>query len=188
MVEWKSLPHALQEDTVVFGCGSDPLEEGTVVVEGVPYLYLDGNPHWFQRPKTMQGKTQPKKELFWIQYVVMGKIGVTHGQHNRNMPTQNTTAISDFNRAQPMGLIHVSDQMFEIIQKEIKARAQLDLIGWVEEQEPEQVAQKVEAAAEEESEEEYESEDESDNESDGEYLPRSRNSYITPMKRTRSSR
>ena len=52
LVKWTCLPFALQEDTVIRGCGDEPMEAGTTVVEGIVYPYLSGNPYWFQRPNT----------------------------------------------------------------------------------------------------------------------------------------
>ena len=99
LVKWTGLPFSLQEETVISGC-KEPMEAGTTVVEGIVYPYLSGNPYWFQRPKTTRGKKEVK-ELFWIQHVARGKVGVSKGQLGINMPTQNTTNITDWNRLQP---------------------------------------------------------------------------------------
>ena len=193
LVKWTCLPFALQEDTVIRGCGDEPMEAGTTVVEGIVYPYLSGNPYWFQRPKTTRSKKEVK-ELFWIQHVARGKVGVTKGQQGINMPTQNTTNITDWNRLQPQDLIKISDTIFQEIKDEIKTREQLNLIGWQRDANLEAVAKQLEKEAEdseeEDEEEEDDDEDEEDNVSDDAYLaPSPSKQFVTPTrKRTRSQR
>ena len=78
LVKWTGLPFSLQEETVISGC-KEPMEAGTTVVEGIVYPYLNGNPYWYQSPKSTSRK-KVAKELLWIQHVVMGKIGVKPGE------------------------------------------------------------------------------------------------------------
>ena len=165
--------------------GEDPIPAGTTVLQGIVYPYLKGNPHWFQRGK-QDGKHKPKPEVFLLQHVAKGKVGVTHGEIGRNMPTKNKSGITPWAKMQPRDFIRIYEPGFQEIQREIQDRNQLDLIAWGVEDDVEELANQLEHAAVDDSEveSESESEDEDEKENDQPWIPKTpRNKFITPLKK-----
>ena len=148
---------------MIVSLGEDPIQTGTTVVEGIVYPYLNGNPHWVPTAKATW-KHKPKPEVFLLKHVARGKVGVTHGEIGRNMPTKNKSGITPWAKMQPGYLIQISEPVFQEIQREIHDRNQLDLIAWGEEDDVEELANQLEQAAVDDSEVESESEDENENE------------------------
>jgi hypothetical protein len=178
LVEWTTLPYTLQKDALINSMGDNPVEAGTTVVEGIVYPHWNGNPYWFQRGK-LDGNHKPRPEIFLLQHVAMGKVGVTHGEIGTNMPTKNKSGITPWAKMQPRDLIQIFPTVFKQIQREIKDRTQLDLIGW-ENEEIQLLAKQLEQVPVDDSDE---SDDDDEKENNEAWIPKKqRDKFITPLK------
>ena len=150
LVEFKSDPYMLEEDTYVYG--EEWMPEGTVVVDGIFYTAVPRHRGWYAPPDDREDE-----EVFQIQHFLTGKLDV--GQATESNPEPK------LKRNDLVGkLVHLDSKEIDRMLAESHVRDSLELVeiegvecSDAEDDEEEEWSE--EASSEEEEEEESESED-----------------------------
>ena len=84
LVEWLSVPFPLQKETVIHGCGSSTMQEGTIVVkcnfwERIPNQEGKKEGDWYEKPQlNIRDRIVPAEKQVWIRNVICGSVPRLH--------------------------------------------------------------------------------------------------------------
>ena len=114
LVEWMGEPYPLQTPTILYGCGSTPMSEGSMVAEvrfwdRIPNLAGNSDGDWFEKPRSR------KRHLIWLREVITGAVDFEHPSDTFKAPAD--CFFRDANKNKPQNKILITT---ETIQQKIR--------------------------------------------------------------------